>query len=157
MDIDMNNNWEYIDKLSKESLENSEIEFVHVDTRDFYVRVCEDSNQEFLNKKERKAIQSYCHNHQYEEDKFIFTSSEMIERIKNIESWSGGKGEWRSLMIEPTNGCRYKEQTGWDFKYLRFFKIKEDGWVMLNRNKIDVVYKNVVVEENINKKLCHCH
>ena len=157
MDINMNNNWEYIDKLSKESLENSEIEFVHVDTRDFYVRVCEDSNQEFLNKKERKAIQSYCHRHQYEEDKFIFTSSEMIERIKNIESWSGGKGEWRSLMIEPTNGCLYKEQTGWDFKYLRFFKIKEDSWVMLNRNKIDVVYKNVVVEENINKELCHCH
>ena len=157
MDIDMKDTWKYIDEISKKSLEDPEIECVHVDTRDFHVNVCSDPKQEFLTKEERKTILSYCHNNQYNSANFVFSTEEMLERIKNIETWSGGKGNWRSIFIKPTNGSLYKERTGWDFKYLRFFKIKDNEWIMLNRNKIDIVYKNVVVEENIDKENCWCH
>lgn len=87
------NEWKYIDKY--ESLPDSK--FIHCDTRDFYITCTDES-----------PINPHV------ESNDTFTKDEILSILKDLETRSGGKGEWRFVGID-----------GMWLKYVRFIKKEE--------------------------------
>lgn len=96
------NEWVYIDKFDF----SKDYPYIHCDTRDFHVIGTEGA----------KFIEC-----PYKDN--VYTKEEVKEVLKQLEEFSGGKGEWRFITWRE-NGTH----PGW-WKYIRFKKIDDNKYL----------------------------
>lgn len=97
--------WTYIDNIDKLPAED----FVHCDTRDFFVLTC-NKNPKEKNDKFAKLIRS-----RMRQEQFLFRRDEILGTLKALEMGSEGPGDWRMLRLKPSRHY----DISW-LKYIRF-------------------------------------
>lgn len=117
--------WLYVRDI--DSLEG--INALHCDTRDFHCSLKED----WLDTKDGKnrAISRVFHNYAYQ-----ISESSLLTWLKEIETMSGGKGEWRCLLFDKV------ECDGW-LKYIRCYRNPKDPtmFIVCNRDSIPILWE----------------
>ena len=96
----------------------------HVDTRDFHII----GNSKELDSIKLKTIFSLP-----DIERFHLTLNEIKTFINYCYEGSGGELEWRELRFEKHS--QVQNFGFWNFKYLRFFKISDNIYVMHDNNE----------------------
>jgi len=116
-----NKGWVYIDEI--DSL--PDVRSFHCDTRDFHVSANDESESLDPNDHAAPWTGAYLkliNSSKCKED-FLIEKDEIIPLLKRLETWSGGKADWRRLSFDE----QLPDKTGWDYKYLRFYKWKAES------------------------------
>ena len=115
--------WDYIDEVEI----NSDVNQIHVGTRDFHCLL----REEHLDLRDAKhpEITRVLHKKEY-----LIHESKIKEFIKSLETVTGGKGTWRMMNFDKISTL-----PGW-FKYVRLYRVKDDYFVVCNRDNIPVNY-----------------
>ncbi len=135
-------NWNYIDAYKNE-LPNTE--FVHCDTRDFYVMCNNIVNEEQeLNKDKKIVLELYDRMPAFDKEKCKINRSEILNLLKGIETKTGGTGTWRCLRLNTVN-------SGW-VKYIRFIHIDDDTYLCYTNSCCEhtILYKDDLLADNVN-------
>jgi hypothetical protein len=121
--------WTYLNDIP----EIPECKAIHCDTRDFYLL--------FTDKIETKKVKKLF-KRQYRSEEFLIDKLEIRKFLTNLENISGGKANWRFLHFNNV-----PDRSGWDFKYLRFYRYQ------LNSNKFIVCnsYNELVKLSDLNE------
>lgn len=116
--------WRYIDDIT--SLDG--INILHCDTRDFHCAL----HSTYIDTKDAKnrAISRVFHNFTYQ-----LKDNELLRWLKEIETMSGGKGEWRLLDFNKVH-C-----DGW-LKYIRCYRNPKNPeyFIICNGESIPIVW-----------------
>lgn len=124
--------WRYIDELNLEKFPS-----VRFDTRDFFFIELTDVNLSEYGKV-LKYPDRFCRSREFAE-----------EWIKNLETITGGKAEWRMLNF----GIKYANY--WEMKYVQLIGTPQ-GYVVTNRHGRTIKW-NDLVEDNIDKDALQTH
>lgn len=125
-------NWRYIDELNLEKFPS-----VRFDTRDFFFIELTD-----INLSEYAKVLKY-------PDRFCRPREFAEEWIKNLETITGGKAEWRMLNFG------IKDANYWEMKYVQLISTPQ-GYVVTNRHGRAIKW-NDLVEDNIDKDALQTH
>lgn len=102
------NEWKYIDEY--EHL--PDCQFINCDTRDFHI-ICSPKVSDEIKRNIEKT------NGYGNKSDCLFTRDEILKVLKDLETKSGGKGEWRKFFIGNINWLKYIWFIKWDKdKYL---------------------------------------
>lgn len=98
-------------KFYKELDITEDVQMIHCDTRDFHCSLVTENHKHHTNNK-----------------KFLFTTEEVLVLLDRCFTESGGKKKWRYLHFvdEERRECYGMD---WQFKYLRFFRCGDHGWI----------------------------
>lgn len=107
--------WKYIDDI----VITDNTQQIHCDTRDFCCKLYEFKLDCIVHADLSKIA--------YKEEHLIKTEN-IIPFLKQLETISGGKGNWRILQFKDL-----EDVSGWDCKYIRFYRI-DDNWIVCNRD-----------------------
>lgn len=122
--------WESVDYLP-DSLDE-EIHQIHVDTRDFAYTLSKNAiDSEQKKKIDINTLKKY-------PERFFFTFKEIKDLIQLCYKDTGGKSDWRMLVFIHNNEILGGD---WQFKYLRFYKIDDDTWVLQPKEDYKCVNK----------------
>jgi len=122
--------WKHLD----ETVITENIREIHCDTRDFY---CNLVNDDVKIPSEVIAVAT--------NKNYLIKTNEILLFLENLETISGGKRDWRYIKFKGL-----KDVSGWDCKYIRFYKINEDSWVVCNRDTNPIIYTNLNSETIVN-------
>lgn len=138
--------WMYIGEL--DSIIDG-VEQIHVDTRDFYVILREDPVDL------RDCRHPEITKNLFNEDYFI-KKEEILPMLRNLETISGGKVEWRHIFFKEDSGI---DDEGW-LKYIRIYKIhkgKNSGdFIVCNRDSKPFKWR-LMSEDTIESDYLNAH
>ena len=102
-----------------------DIKSMHCDTRDFHV-----------------SLNSNSHSHHCSNKDFMFTTEEVRKLLAELYKASGGKKarDWRFICFVDSKGDLYGGD--WQFKYLRFFRVTKDEWILKPRDELKMIRKD---------------
>lgn len=79
-------------------------------------------------------------------DHFKILNTDLIRWIKDFEERCGGKSDWKSINLIKG----YKDVSGWDFKYLRFYRYRVDPrYFIACTNVLKAFNVNLITRKNI--------
>ena len=126
--------WTYIDEIVIGANANQ----IYVDTRDFYCLI----KEERLDLRDSRQPQITRVLYRRE---FLLHESKVKGFIKNLETITGGKGSWRMMNFD-----KIPTKCGW-FKYVRFYRVKGDYFVVCNDDNVPVIY-SLMNSENLERE-----
>lgn len=145
----MEDKWISIDELTEIPREVNEI---HCDTRDFHCLLSTENLMESKEKEDKplkKIFKKYLEDESHPE--VFITSSGIIDILKKLKEWSGGNQDWRMLSFKKDSSL--SDFTGLWFKYIRFYRIKEDKFIISDRSgTAPFDWKKLFKEENIERR-----
>ena len=130
----MTNNWIYIDNLNI----TDEVMAVHCDTRDFH---CALSDMPLKNDKEKYLRLKK----ELGKEKFLVDAGEITSFLKRIETFSGGKHDWRMLAFTKLN---YGKNC-W-LKYIRFYRVENNKFIVTFNGESALEVADMI-QENVYK------
>ena len=125
----MENKWIYLDDIKI----TDDLNAIHCDTRDFHCLL----QSKKINLRDRRYPEI---TKVFYKENYHIKTSDIKTFLKNLETMSGGKGTWRLLSFDRS---KIKEVSGWDYKYLRIYRIKNDSWVVCVRENEPILYQEL--------------
>lgn len=126
---------------------------IHCDTRDF--TIVYDNEEHTFDPKQKSALKlhrKFLDVNQYKMSYYTFESAnDIIIWLKQLEEMTGGAGEWRNILLKHG----YKEVTGWDLKYIRFFYYEELKVYFAVSNSYQLLDKRIFFKENIDQEVLY--
>lgn len=144
------NDWIYIGDIK---LGMNLEKVIHCDTRDF--TIVYDNEEHTFDPKQKSALKlhrKFLDVNQYKMSYYTFESAnDIIIWLKQLEEMTGGAGEWRNILLKHG----YKEVTGWDLKYIRFFYHEELKVYFAVSNSYQLLDKRIFFKENIDQEVLY--
>lgn len=133
--------WIYIDEINE--IDYKSFESIHCDTRDFYI---------LLSKNNAKPDEDVFKLLKFKKvpDKFLINKEEILSFLKNLETISGGKGEWRLLNFNNVDN-----KLGW-LKYIRLYKYNDNQFIVCDSQSHAIEWK-LCTKENLQSKYLNHH
>lgn len=125
--------WSYLDECSI----HSKINFITVDTRDFFVLLIQRLEMDFYN------LDNTIFEEVAKDDRYLIEQDDILPFLKELETISGGKGEWRFLEFKHID-----TKSGWGFKYLRLYRIDNHRFIIANNDNEPVEWR-LLTKENV--------
>lgn len=125
--------WKYIDEIEM----SSDICIITCDTRDFccdIVNAFEEKTKKYVSKIYKKYLK---------DERYIIGQTELLPFLKELETISGGKGEWRFLDFK-----NIETPSGWGMKYLDFYRIDNQHFFIANHDEQPVEWR-ILTKENL--------
>lgn len=128
--------WIYIDEINE--IDYKSLESIHCDTRDFYI---------LLSKNNAKSDKDVFKLLKFKKvpDKFLINKEEVLSFLKNLETISGGRGEWRFLNFDNID-----DKLGW-LKYIRLYKYNDNQFIVCDSQSHAIEWK-LCTKENLQSK-----
>lgn len=133
--------WIYIDEINE--IDYKSLESIHCDTRDFYI---------LLSKNNAKSDKDVFKLLKFKKvpDKFLINKEEVLSFLKNLETISGGRGEWRFLNFDNID-----DKLGW-LKYIRLYKYNDNQFIVCDSQSHAIEWK-LCTKENLQSKYLNHH
>lgn len=133
--------WIYIDEINE--IDYKSLESIHCDTRDFYI---------LLSKNNAKSDEDVFKLLKFKKvpDKFLINKEEVLSFLKNLETISGGRGEWRFLNFDNID-----DKLGW-LKYIRLYKYNDNQFIVCDSQSHAIEWK-LCTKENLQSKYLNHH
>ena len=128
--------WKYFGEIEDLSSASQ----IHCGTRDFNCRIIDGF------KKEAKDYASGTYGKLVKDKRYLINQNEIIPFLRYLENISGGEGKWRLLNFKNID-----TESGWGFKYLRFYRVDDKQFFVENNDNEPVEWRSLT-EENINKE-----
>lgn len=140
--------WHQLEDLKSVQI-SDDITRISVDTRDFAVIFGTDPVTLERDPYDKPIHQRF---HAYSllddsncKDHFKVHKNDIIQFLEDFKEYTGGSVDWRTFTVEG-----YREVTGWDFKYLRFYRYKIDpDYFILCSDALKAVNKDLITRKNI--------
>ena len=120
--------------------------FVSCDTRDFYMSQTDTDPRESSIKEFTRPLKFMIAELEKTPEylnKLLLPFDECITYLKSLEIQSGGINEWRFLSFDDTG-------SDWT-KYIRFFKYRDDLWLMFSESQLETKYDGLYPIEHFDK------
>lgn len=125
--------WIYIDEINE--IDYKSLESIHCDTRDFYILLSKNNAKSDEDVLKFKKVP----------DKFLINKEEVLSFLKNLETISGGRGEWRFLNFDNID-----DKLGW-LKYIRLYKYNDNQFIVCDSQSHAIEWK-LCTKENLQSK-----
>lgn len=120
--------WINIENFDVDNIEiQNDVKCIHCDTRDFYVIASDTSHDKGL--KDRVKYPNS-----------VIKDTEIFKFLKNLYDKLGGKSKWQ--MIKNPNEPPQNEI--WRYKYIRFYRITNDEFIVTDNYGNAIDYKNLL-------------
>lgn len=119
--------WIDIEKFDTDNIEiQNNIKGIHCDTRDFHII----ANIAINDKKLKDKVKH---------PNSIIKDTEIFKFLRNLYDKLGGKSKWQ-MVRNPKD----KSDTSWNFKYIRFYRITNDEFIVTDNYENAIDYKNLL-------------
>lgn len=125
--------WIYINEIDE--IDYKSIKSIHCDTRDFHLLFSKNSakpDEDVFKLLKFKKVP----------DKFLINKEEILSFLKNLETISGGKGEWRFLNFDNVD-----DKLGW-LKYIRLYKYNDNQFIVCDSQSHAIEWR-LCTKENL--------
>lgn len=122
------------------------LQVINCNTRDFACNgfdFNEKETKDFFSDKERgksklKNLLLLNKQDKLKTDKYFISLEEILPWLASIKEKTGGENEWRIFYANLDN-CH-----NWDLKYIRFYKVENDKYIVCNSYWIPIEWKQVL-------------
>ena len=120
--------WIDIEDFNTDNIEiQNNVQCIHCDTRDFHIIASDTSHDKGL--KDRVKYPNS-----------IIKDTEIFKFLRNLYDKLGGKSKWQMIAnLKDTSISKF-----WRFKYIRFYRITNDEFIVADTYENPIDYKNLL-------------
>lgn len=135
--------WIYIDEVKDIEISYELLKSIHCDTRDFHL---------LLSKNNAKPDEDVFKLLKFKKvpDKFLINKEEVLSFLKNLETISGGRGEWRFLNFDNVD-----DKLGW-LKYIRLYRYNDNQFIVYDSQSHAIEWR-LCTKENLQSEYLNHH